>query len=85
MCNNKDCCCCCPSKNDSIIEANSGLRQYLLGIASHFQTSLCLKIAKKCSHNRPMWLKSGQVHLGIEVFPTKDALNHLSLESGDLT
>ena len=74
-----------PPKMTASSRQRCGLSRYILGSASHCQSSLCLKTAKKCLHNRPVRLKSGQLHLGIQVFPTKDKLYHVSLESSDLT
>lgn len=63
----------------------SGLWRQLLGSASHFQSSLCLKTAKKCLHSRLVWQKSGQLNLGTVSFPPNERLYQVSLDSGDLT
>ena len=61
-----------------------GFSRKLCGSASHFQSGLCWKTAKKCLQSKPVRLKSGQLHFGILSSQPKESLYHVSFDSGDL-
>ena len=73
------------SNTTSSSRQRCGFSRKLLGNASQLQSALWLKTAKKCLHSRPVWLKSGQLHLGILSSPPKDTSYQTCLDLTDAT